>query len=123
LQKRIKSDHKDLPAARFFGPVFPEVIHTVTSSLTASVHDRFDEDRIQIKITIDTLYQVVALRAYSLCKPIKTLEIRDNSCGSFSLSTGFPQALWRALFAEIEQRKALDFPTAFERARNMQKAS
>lgn len=80
-KKRISADHKELSTAHFYGLVFPEVIHTVTSSLATSIHYRYDEDCIQAIITIDTLYQVVTRYAYSLCKPTKTPILHDNlSC-------------------------------------------
>jgi hypothetical protein len=112
-KKRINADHKELSTAHFYSPVFPEVIHTVTYSSATCIHYRYDEDCIQAVITIDTSYQVVTRHAYSLCKPMKTPILHDNLSCWFSLSTGFPQALWRALFAGKTQRKSPWFPKDF----------
>ena len=88
----------------FLWPVFPEVIHTATFPVADSTQYGFEENRIPAKITIDIKNQVVTRRAYSLCKPIKTPKLLDILCGTFSLSTGYPQALWRA-FLPIKTKK------------------
>jgi hypothetical protein len=106
----------NLSAAPVFPTIFTEVIHTVTSSVTASIHYRFDGDPVITNAIINKLYQIVALSAYSLCKPVKNVEIRDDFCGSLALSTGYPHPLWRAFSAGNKQRRAPDFSRASELA-------
>lgn len=71
------------------------------SSLKSTIHYYNNVDCIQAKITIDTKYQIVTSDACSLCKQMKLHILLDFICYKHTLSTGYPQALLRALFTHL----------------------
>lgn len=67
-------------------------------SLRTLIYTIFKLIFTQTKITINMIFQRVTRAAFSLCKQMKPSLLRYIFWSPTALSTGYPQALWRALF-------------------------